>query len=165
MSIMGVICKAMVDSGKLWKNVLSLDFFHKLGLTRMTFEKCLGYKKSALLIVALDWKKQEVSTANSGTGLKVVGELKTPIHLRFGGCSTRFKCCPVVLKGLSMPFNVSGPFLAQFGIDQLYSEGALLVQGKKIPLVASLYPAVNVEQTVSKLYLVEKVTVPAFSET
>jgi hypothetical protein len=54
MSIMGVICKAMVDSGKLWKNVLSLDFFHKLGLTRMTFEKCLGYKKSALLIVALD---------------------------------------------------------------------------------------------------------------
>jgi hypothetical protein len=29
-----VICKAMVDSGNLWKNVLSLDFLHKLGLTR-----------------------------------------------------------------------------------------------------------------------------------
>jgi hypothetical protein len=25
-----------------------------------------------------------------------------------------------------MPFNLSGPFLAQFGIDLLHSEGALL---------------------------------------
>jgi hypothetical protein len=34
MSIEGVICKAMVDSGNSWKNVLSLDFLHQLGLTR-----------------------------------------------------------------------------------------------------------------------------------
>jgi hypothetical protein len=64
-----------------------------------------------------------------------------------------------------MPFNHSGSFLAQFGIDQLHSEGALLQQGKKIPLVASLNPSADVEQTVSNLYLMEKVTVPAFSET
>jgi hypothetical protein len=64
-----------------------------------------------------------------------------------------------------MPFNLSGPFLAQFGIDQLHSEGALLVQCKNIPLVASLNPSADVEQTVSNLYVMEKVTVPAFSET
>jgi hypothetical protein len=63
-----------------------------------------------------------------------------------------------------MLFNLSSPFLTQFGIDQLHSEGALLVQGKKIPLVASLNPSADVEQTVSNLYLMEKVTVPAFSE-
>jgi hypothetical protein len=103
MSIVGVICKAMVDSGKLWKNMLSLDFLHQLGLTRDDLQEVSGI--------------QEVSTAKSGTGLKVVGELKTPIHLQFGGCATRFKCRPVVLEGLSMPFNVSGPFLAQFGIE------------------------------------------------
>jgi hypothetical protein len=62
-----------------------------------------------------------------------------------------------------MTFNVSGPFFAQFGIDQLHSEGALLVQERKIPLVASLNPSADVEQTVSNLYLKEKVTVPAFS--
>jgi hypothetical protein len=39
----------------------------------MTFEKCLGYKKLVL--------------PRGGTGLKVLGELKTPIHLRFGGCA------------------------------------------------------------------------------
>jgi hypothetical protein len=64
-----------------------------------------------------------------------------------------------------MPFNLSGPFLAQFGIDQLHSEGALLVQGKKIPMVASLNPSADMEQTVSNLYVMEEVTVPAFSET
>jgi uncharacterized protein YbbC (DUF1343 family) len=64
-----------------------------------------------------------------------------------------------------MPFNLSGTFLAQFGIDQLHSEGALLVQGKKILIMASLNPSADVEQTVSNLYVMEKVTVPAFSET
>jgi hypothetical protein len=64
-----------------------------------------------------------------------------------------------------MPFNLSGPFLAQFGIDQLHSEGALLVQGKKIPMVAWLKPSADVEQTVSNLYVMEKVTVLAFSKT
>jgi hypothetical protein len=60
-----------------------------------------------------------------------------------------------------MPFNLSGPFLAQFGIDQLHSKGAILVPGKKIPMVASLNPSADVEQTVSNLY----VTDPVFSET
>jgi hypothetical protein len=64
-----------------------------------------------------------------------------------------------------MPFNLSGPFLAQFGIDQLHSEGALLVQGKKIPMVTWLNLSADVEQTVSNLYVMEKVTVPAFSKT
>jgi hypothetical protein len=64
-----------------------------------------------------------------------------------------------------MPFNLSGPFLAQFGIDQLHSEGALLVQGKKIPMVDPLNPSADVEQTVSNFYVMEKVTVPVFSET
>jgi hypothetical protein len=115
MSIGGVICKAMVYSGNLWKNVLSLDFLHKLGLTGDDLREVPEI--------------QEVGTAKSGTGLKVVGELKTPIHLRFGGCATRFKCRPVILEGLSMLLNVSGPFLAQFRINRLHSEGALLVQG------------------------------------
>jgi hypothetical protein len=151
MSIGGVICKAMVDSGNLWKNMLSLNFLHQLWLTRDDLLEVPGI--------------QEVGTAKSGTGLKVLGELKNPIHLRFGGCATRFKCRPVVLEGLSMPFNLSGPFLAQFGIDQLHSEGALLVQVKRIPMVASLNPSADVEQTVSNLYVIEKVTVPAFSKT
>jgi hypothetical protein len=64
-----------------------------------------------------------------------------------------------------MPFNVSGPFRAQFGIDQLHWKGTLLVQGRNILLVASLNPSVDVDQTVSNLHLIEKVTVPTLSKT
>jgi hypothetical protein len=74
MSIGGIVCKAMVNSGNLWKNVLSLDFLQKLGLNRDDLREVPGI--------------QEVGTAKSGTGLKVVGEQSTPIHLRFGGCAT-----------------------------------------------------------------------------
>jgi hypothetical protein len=76
MSIGGVICKAMVDSGNLWKNVLSLDFLYQLGLTLDDLQEVPGI--------------QEVGTAKSGTGLKVVEDLKTPIPLRFGECATPF---------------------------------------------------------------------------
>jgi hypothetical protein len=82
MSIKGVIFKAMEDSGNLWKNVLLLDFLHQLGLTLDDLREVPGI--------------QEVGTAKSGTGLKVLGESKTPIHLQFG-CATGFKCRPVVL--------------------------------------------------------------------
>jgi hypothetical protein len=64
-----------------------------------------------------------------------------------------------------MLFNLSIPFLAQFGIDQFHSEGALLVQGQRIPMVASLNPSADVEQTISNLYVMEKLIVPAFSKT
>jgi hypothetical protein len=60
-SIGSVICKAMVDSGNLWKNVLSLDFLHQLGLTRDDLREVPGI--------------QEVGTAKSGTGLRVLGEI------------------------------------------------------------------------------------------
>jgi hypothetical protein len=73
MSIREVICKAMVDSVNLWKNMLSLDFLHQLGLTRDDLREVPGI--------------QEAGTAKSGTGLKVLGELNTHIHLRFGGCA------------------------------------------------------------------------------
>jgi hypothetical protein len=56
MSIGGVICMAMVDSGNLRKNVLSLDFLHQLGLTGDDLREVPGI--------------QEVGTAKSGTGLK-----------------------------------------------------------------------------------------------
>jgi hypothetical protein len=34
MSVCGVVCKAMVNNGNLWKNILYLDFLRRLGLTR-----------------------------------------------------------------------------------------------------------------------------------
>jgi hypothetical protein len=119
MFIGGVICKAMVDSGNLWKNVLSFDFLHQLGLTHDNLREVPGI--------------QEVGTAKSGTGLKVLRELKTPIHLQFGGCATQFKCRPVVLEGLSMPFNLSGPFLANLELTSSIQKEHSLYKVRRSP--------------------------------
>jgi hypothetical protein len=78
MSIGGVICKAMVDSGNLWKNVLSLDFLHQLGLT------CDDLKEVPVI--------QEVGTAKSGTGLKA-GSATVAGRCSTGSAPTCSSCC------------------------------------------------------------------------
>jgi hypothetical protein len=45
MSIGGVICEAMVDSCNMWKNVLSLDFLHQLGLNRDDLREVPGIQE------------------------------------------------------------------------------------------------------------------------
>jgi len=112
-------CAALVDSGNLWRNVISLPFLHQLGLTL-----------NDLRPLAI----QKVATAKAGAALRVLGELKKAIHLNLGGLDTRLKTRPVVVEGLAMPFNLSGPFLKLHNIDQLHSRNAVRYQGREIPL-------------------------------
>ena len=49
-----------------------------------------------------------IGTAKKGSGLKVLGQTKKPVYLKFGGCETRLKCNPVVLENLAMDCNLSG---------------------------------------------------------
>jgi hypothetical protein len=44
-----------------------------------------------------------------------------PLPLQLGKISTHLKTRPVVVEGLSMPFNLAGPFLKRHGIDQIHS--------------------------------------------
>ena len=140
-----VQCRAMVDSGNLWRNVMSVGFLKQIGLSLSDLQPVLGAK--------------QVGTAKAGSGLQILGELKTPISLMLGQGKTEFKCRPVVLEGLSMPFNISGPFLHENHIDQLHSEGALSVQGRKIRLVASLDNSTE-EALCSNAYVIGKEVIP-----
>jgi len=55
---------------------------------------------------------------------------------QFAECPTAgvFHTRPVVLDGLAMDMNISGPFLQKHAIDQLHSEGVLRTKQGKIPL-------------------------------
>ena len=46
----------------------------------------------------------------------------------------RFYTSPIVIRNLNTDVNISGPFLADNGIDQLHSKGALKVKGKLVRL-------------------------------
>ena len=150
----GLKAFALLDSGNLCSNAISLKFAEKLGYTVEDIKPLA--------------QMSEVGTAKSGATLKVCGLLPKPLRLQFGGHPTLFRTRPLVIDGLSMNLNISGPFMAKAGLDQIHSRNALSVQGHLIPL---LKPGLNrtlaslqeVEKSISHAYLEEDVTIPARS--
>jgi hypothetical protein len=61
--------------------------------------------------------------------------MRVQVHL--GGCETRFRCRPVVVRGMTHDLNLSGPFLGQNRIDQLHSRDALRINGHEVPLLTA----------------------------
>jgi len=142
----GVCANAMVDSGNLWRNVISPNLLDRLGLGPEDLRPVPG--------------STTISTAKAGSALRVLGETKRPLKLRLGAHGTQFITRPVVLDGLAMDFNLAGPFLQKHNIDQLHSRNCLRVQGKLIPLVAGL---TGQEATSGGAYLAEDVTLAPMS--
>jgi hypothetical protein len=66
-----------------------------------------------------------------------MGELKQRIYLQLGGCETRFRCQPVVVRGLTHDLNLSGPFLRQNKIDQIHSRNSIRINGHEVPLLTA----------------------------
>ena len=101
-TINGIAASALVDSGNLWRNAISEEFLHQLGLNKEDLRPLLNTK---------------VGTASASADLEVMGETKVPLKLNMGGLTTKFKFRPIVLKDLSMHINLGGPFLKQYNID------------------------------------------------
>ena len=117
-------CSALVDSGNVWRNAISAKFMKKLGLTTDDLRPL---------------STKTIGTAKTGASLTVLGEVKTSLRLKLGGGTDKtFKTRPVVIQGLSMPLNISGPFLKLHKIDQLHSKDSLRVQGRDIALLKPL---------------------------
>ena len=119
LKVRGVTCYGLVDSGNSLGNAISPQLLKKLGL-----------EKSGLV----PFSKNSVGTAKTGSSLKILGRLKRPLNVEIGGSKVKLRTRPIVVEGLSMGFNVSGPFLAQNRIDQIHSENCLQYKRTKIPL-------------------------------
>ena len=139
----------MIDSGNLWRCAISKDLMAAMGLSPSDLKPIPGLT--------------QIGTAKEGASLGVLGLVKQPLRLKFNGNDTFFSCQPVVLEGLSMPFNISGPFLKEHSIDQLHSQDALLVCGQKIPLLAT-QESRPAEVIASAVYVSKQTVVPAFKE-
>ena len=140
----GKPCTAMIDSGNLWRTVISKDFAVRLGLNLRKLRKTYN---------------DVVQTAKRDAFLEILGETHRLMSLRLGGLPHAYSIRPIVLEGLTMDMNISGPFLQENKIDHLHSKGCLRVKGKDIPLrSASGYP-LPTDQKESAVYLLEDVTV------
>lgn len=102
-----------------------------------------------------------VGTAKEGSGLKVLGRLKEPLQLQLGaGIVLRTR--PIVLRGLAMPLNLSGPYLKAQGIDQIHSKDCLQINGQVIPLVKDRQKEL-IGQIQAELYIKEDQVIPSCS--
>ena len=142
---------ALVDSGNTWRTVISPAFATQLGINLTTDLRPLSISR--------------IGTAKQGSSMQVLGETSRHIHIMLGDCPTKFKIRPVVVQGLSMPMNLSGPFLKRHNIDQLHSQNSLCLQGRLIPLLSQVSDPLLTECSTSALYLNESVTIPACSVT
>ena len=144
-SLNGVLCSGLLDSGNLCSNVISSQLVRKLGLSEQDIEPI-----SDLPVIG---------TAKSGSQLKVKGVLKRPLKLRFGSLNTFFHTRPIVCDGLSMGFNISGPFMKKIGLDQLHSSNSIRICGQEIPMERKS------KTTQSGIYIAEDVKIPPQSGT
>jgi hypothetical protein len=111
-------CSALVDSGNVWRNAICKDFaFNQMKLTKADIRPL--YTKT-------------IGTAQDGASMRVLGEVIQPLPLQLGRISTCLKTRPVVVEGLSMPFNLAGPFLKKHKIDQIHSEDCIRFQGHDV---------------------------------
>ena len=143
-----ITCSALIDSGNLWRNAISVGLLRKLGLSEADLRPA---------------ETSTIATAKQGANLKVLGELKKAIYINIGGLQTRFKTRPVVIEDLSMAANISGPFLKRHGMDQIHSEDCLRINGHDVPLFSTPNRdrAEKAEVVTSAVYLQGKATIPA----
>jgi hypothetical protein len=101
-----------------------------------------------------------IGTAKDGASMSVLEEVTRPLPLQLGGISTCLKTRPVVVKGLSMPFNLAGPFLKKHKIDQIHSEDCIRFQEHDVKLLKRQKgSSTNVEAALSNVYVVKKTVV------
>ena len=144
-----------MDSGNSFGSCISEDFARLLNISDARIRQSMS-------------DPSEISTAQVGKGLPVLGRLTTPITVYFGGQNHGIKFRPYVLRGLSMPINISADFMETHRIDILHSQKAVRVKGKTIPLKDpttkdQISALEKVEWDSFKAYVAEDTPIPAHS--
>ena len=142
---------AFIDSGNTLHNAISPKTFQQIGL-----------KESDMIPI-----DRKVKTAKTGAYLEVLGQVKRKIPLRFVDSKQVFWIRPLIIKGLSMPFNIALPFLRKYKIDQLHSQDSLLLGGNEmVPLTNKTHlPAHEMQEDINShcipVYNHKRVHIPA----
>ncbi len=114
--------RALIDSGNVWRSAISEDF-----------SKALGLRPEDLRILS----STTIGTAKKGTSMEILGETSRDLVLQVTGTEWAYPFRPIVVRGLSMAINLSGPWMKLQGWDQLHSRGTLRIRGREVPLRAT----------------------------
>ena len=117
----GITVHALIDSGNTSFNAINENLAQKL------FGNNFRNKLQPVV-------NKSIGTAKKGISLDVLGKVRQPLKLKLGHVAVTLKTYPIVIKGLNSAFNISGPFLARYGLDLLLSKQAIRVKGRLVPL-------------------------------
>ena len=149
-------CSALVDSGNVYRTVISDEFAFKLGL-----------KADDIQPLA----RETVHTAKKGGVLEILGETKKALKMQIypeagrGSGEDEKECVsfdirPVIVKDLGMAINISGPFLKKFNIDQLHSKDALQLPDGRLVKLTQKQAGGEIENAELSVVLKEKRRIP-----
>lgn len=119
-TVNGVPCHALVDGGNTYHSILSSRYAKKIGVTDGDLRPV---------------EEEEVFTANEGETLKIIGQLRKPLRMEIPAVTGLVICFrPVVIYGLSMDCNLSGPFLRAHAWTVRYGQGCVVIRGQLVGL-------------------------------
>ena len=119
--INGQPCAALVDSGNLYRCVMSEKFFRTIKSPKPLDIKPIGIKT--------------IRTADKkGKGMEVLGEPMEALTLCTRKPKLQFHFRPVIVRNLAMDLNISGPWMKTHNWDQIHSKSSLRIQGQLVPL-------------------------------
>jgi len=75
---------------------------------------------------------KSIGTAKDNARLRVLGEVKTPMILKTVNPELSFIIRPIVVDGLSMNINISGPWMRSNAWDQIHSTNSIRIDQKHI---------------------------------
>ena len=139
-SLNGLETSALLDGGNDYRSCISDTLATNLGLTDKDLRPV---------------DETRVGTAKADSNLLVIGEPKKPLRMNVHGVNFKFR--PVIVQGLSMDVNISGPWMHSHNWDQLYGKNQVRIQGRNV----NLQPKEDVSLA---LYAMEKVVVPAHTK-
>ena len=136
-----VPCAALVDSGNLYRCVISERFFKQV----------CGKKKITPLAI------KAIKTADkTEAGLQVLGEPEQSLTLSTIKPKIQFQFKPVIVRNLAMDLNISGPWMKANNWDQIHSKNCLRIQGQSVPLCNSDH----IEVPEAELYACQETRIP-----
>jgi hypothetical protein len=153
-TVEGRPCKALIDSGNVWRCAMSRAFYKRLG-GKISDLKPAGAAK--------------VATAKAGAHLIVLGEPRQPLDLQVPGTRWHYNLRPVIIEGLSMDLNIAGPFMRKHHWDQLHAQDCLRINNRKIALQegpgrrSQEKPIYALGADQHPAYLADKTTIPSNS--
>ena len=126
-TLMGRTLLAVIDSGNHAGIIISSE---------LAGEIC-SYDISAIAPTSFN-----VTTAKRGKSglLRTGGKFIIPLELRLGTYPKAFQVYPIIVSNISSDLNIGLEFLCSNRIDQIHSQGSLLVDGYSIELISGPSP-------------------------